>query len=283
MVGLHLQHEVHYRGTTINPQITNRHTRRAGHGVDHVAGLHHHALDGGTCDVRTSGATGDTENGAARIRVPPGAAEPDECWDEHDSAGIGHAFCERTNFTRGINDVEAVAQPLHGSPGHKDCTLECIDRWLRIELPCHRGEHALGRRRTRRADIQQHETAGAIGVLGAARCETRLAKERRLLIAGNATHGHTSGNRAVGNRRTDATARGANLGQLVFVDAEQRARVIAPAQRANIEQHRARCIGHVGREGSTTRESVHEKCIDRGERKVLVACNFGVAQQPLDL
>ena len=283
MVGLHLQHEVHHCSPTIDAKIANRHTRRTSHCIDHVASLHHHALHRGACKVCARRAAGDAENGAAGIRVPPRAAEPGERRHQHDAASIRHALGKRTNLTRCIDDVEAVAQPLHGCTGHKNRTFEGVHRRLRAELPRDCGEHARSRRRTRRADIEQDKTAGAVGVLGAAWREACLTKECSLLITCHATHRHTSGNRTVGSRHADATARSTDFRQLTLVDAEHRAGVVAPAQRANVKEHRARCIGHVGGERGTTCEAMHEKRVDRGECEVPVAAHFGVAQEPLDL
>ena len=60
-----------------------------------------------------------------------------------------------------------------------------------------RREHALGGRRAVRADVHEHEAAGAVGVLGHARREAGLAEQRRLLVAGDAaTRGCRPGRRS---------------------------------------------------------------------------------------
>ena len=57
---------------------------------------------------------------------------------------------------------------------------------LVADLPGDRREQPEAARRPVRAGVHEHERAGAVGALGVARVEARLAEERGLLVAGDA-------------------------------------------------------------------------------------------------
>ena len=91
------------------------------------------------------------------------------------------------------------------------------------------------------ADVHQHERAGAVGVLGHARLEARLAEQRGLLVAGDAADRDAAGPAA----------------QPATVDAEPAAR------RPHLGQHATRHAEQVAQLGRTTRSARMSKSIVR--------------------
>ena len=84
---------------------------------------------------------------------------------------------------RGLDQAEVVAQPLHQRTGDRDRALEGVDRWLIADLVAERRQQAALAGHRLGAGVEQHEAAGAIGVLRLAGAEARLAEEGRLLVS----------------------------------------------------------------------------------------------------
>ena len=135
------------------------------------------------CSMR--GVARQADDRAAGVRIPVGRAEADERRHEVDAAGIGHVAHQALDIGRRADRPQTVAQPLHGRAGHEHRAFERVGR-LVAEPPRHRRQQALLRRHRPRPGVEQHEAAGAVGVLGLAGLEAGLAEERRLLIAGGA-------------------------------------------------------------------------------------------------
>ncbi len=163
------------------------------------ARLPRHRLHDRAHEVRARRAAGQAEHGTARVRVEPRRTEPGERGHEHHAVGVVDARRERSRFRRRVDDAEAVAQPLHRGAGHEDRSLHRVGDGV-AELPRDRGEQSVDRRRVRVAQVHEHERTGAVGVLGHARREARLAEQRGLLVAGDARHRHREPRGAVRDR-----------------------------------------------------------------------------------
>ncbi len=151
------------------------------------------------------------------------------------------------------------------------------------ELPSNRGEHPLGRWWARLSHVEQHERPGAVGVLRHARVHTRLAEQRRLLIAGDPADRNAFGNPAVGSGGADVSTRRDDLGQRCDRNTDQLAQLGVPRTRSDVAQHRPTRIGHVGDESATSGEVPHEPRIDRADGEVVVDGDVAVLEQPCRL
>ena len=126
------------------------------------------------------------------------------------------------------------------------------------------------------AGVEEDEAPGAVGVLRLARLAASLAEQRRLLVAGDPGDRHLGAELA---RRPVDVGGGQRLRQALRVDAEQLAELGVPAPLADVEEHRPRRVGEVGR--VTAGELEDEPGVDRPEDRV---GRLGdVSQQPLDL
>ena len=153
--------------------------------------------------MRPGRAAGQAEDRAARVRVPvrrpsPVSAgtntTPPESGTDRASASLSAAF----------EQAEPVAQPLHGRAGHEHRSLERVGQRAGAVHPRHRGQQPGLRPHDRGAGVGQHERPGAVGALGGAGREARLAEQRRLLVAGDARDRQRRGRgtRRVGVRRS---------------------------------------------------------------------------------
>ena len=88
--------------------------RRGGHGIGHVAHLERHALDAGPRQLGAADAAGEAGHDAARLGIPPRAAQAGERGDEGDAAAVGHRRRQRADLGGRRDDAEPVAQPLDG-------------------------------------------------------------------------------------------------------------------------------------------------------------------------
>ena len=185
-------------------------------------------------------AAGQAEDGAPRIGVPVWSAQTGKCGNEVDAAVVGDAGREPLDLRRGADDAQPVAQPLHGRAGNEDTSLERVIGAL-ATLPRHGGQQVVARRDRDLSGIEQHEAAGAIGVLGQPRLEASLTEQRRLLVAGDAGHRH---GRALNRRLVAQTPdEGTTRGQYGTRNVEQRKQFVIPVAPVNVVQQRAAGVG----------------------------------------
>ena len=139
----------------------------------------------------------------------------------------------------------------------------------------------------RRPEVHEHERAGAVGVLGHARREARLAEQRRLLVAGDAAHRHARPARAVaGAVMPKRPLDGRTSGRHERGHAEQRraAPATTPARRCR----RAACGSRstvrwrARRRGAAGEVPQHPR-VDGAERQVGGALDAAFGEQPLEL
>ena len=182
-----------------------------------------------------------------------------------------------------VDDLEAVAQPLDRGPGGEDRPLEGVGDGAVGERPRHRRQHALRRRRQLGADVEQHEAARAVGVLGHAGMEAGLAEQRRLLVAGDAADGEAGRSAAAVRGHPDPPARRTDVGQVVDGHVEELAQLVVPRQPLDVEQQRAAGVGRVGGEDLPAGQVPDQPRVDRAEGEVGGARDTASPQQPLEL
>ena len=151
-------------------------------GPDRVDGLVGDRLERGAGQVGSTVAAREPDDRPARVGIPVRRAEPGQGRHEVDVVVGVEGGGQPLGLRRLRDHAEPVAQPLHGGAGDEDRGLERVVGAL-AEAPGDRREQALPGVRRLRAGVEQHEAAGPVGVLCAARVVARLAEERRLLVA----------------------------------------------------------------------------------------------------
>ena len=142
-------------------------------------------FQGGADNLRAAAAPRQADDGAAGVLIPIGRAQADK--GRHnidviaaiDAGGDGFAFGGR------VNQPQFIAQPLHGRPRREDAAFQRVLRGLFAHLPGDGRQQIVGRGLRRFPRIHQHKAASAVGVFGHAGLIGRLAKGRRLLVAGH--------------------------------------------------------------------------------------------------
>ncbi len=115
-----------------------------------------------------------------------GAPRPTNAGTRYTPSVSGDLLHQPFDVRRCGDRLQPVAQPLHRRAGDEHRPFERIGHvWPPICQPTVVSRPLCDGHR-RLARIEQHEAAGAVGVLRRARLEARLPEERRLLIAGNA-------------------------------------------------------------------------------------------------
>ncbi len=84
---------------------------------------------------------------------------------------------ERFNVGRVFNDSQPVSQPLDRGTADEHAPFQCVVG-LVSSAACDSGEQSVLGRQWFVTDVHQHETTGAIGVLGHSVASTVLAEER---------------------------------------------------------------------------------------------------------
>ena len=191
---------------------------------------------------------GEPDDGAAGVGAPVRSEQPGERRHEAHASGVGHLAGERLHVGGIRDDAELVAQPLHRRAGDGDRALEGVHRRLVAELVGDRGEQSRRRAHDVGTGVEQHEVAGAVGVLRLAGGEAHLTDRGGVLVAQVAAHRHGTAERtggagdAVGvGRRARADGR-----QHRTWDAEQRQQLVVPVERGEVHQHGAAGVGRVG-------------------------------------
>ncbi len=282
-------------GQALHQRIIHRHAaidverRRVAavqaHRLDQVAALQADGVEGRAGDLRPAGVAGDAEDGAPRIGVPIGRAEPGEGRHNGDAARVGDARGEGFDIGGRVDDAEAVAQPLHGGAGDEDATLERIGAGA-VETIGDRGQQAVCRGDGLGPGVRQHEGAGAVGAFHHAGREAGLADERCVLIARDAGDRHRRAQK-VGRRRAEIAGAVLDLRQHRARHVEKCQQLVVPVADMDVVEHGARGVGGVGRVHRPAGEPPQEKAVDgsEGERAGLGggACAGHVVEQPGEL
>ena len=234
--------------------------------------------------MRAPGAEREPDDRAARVRVPVRGAEASERGHEVHAIVAIQRSGQRLRLGRAGDDAEPVAQPLHGRAGDEDRCLERV-RARVADAPRQRRHKPGRRRRHGEARVQQHERAGAVGVLAHARIHARLPEQRGLLVPRRARQRRGV---AVQRLRTgvaeDPGAR-QHARQRPLGNPEQLQQLGVPAPGVNVVQHRARGVGAVGH--VLPRELEGKPRVDGAEHGAAgehaLAQAVDVFEQPLDL
>ena len=116
---------------------------------------------------------------------------------------------------------------------------------LVADLVADRGQQAVLAGHLLGAGVEQHEVAGAVGVLGLADLEAGLAERGRLLVAEDAGDRHAAEHAALADVAVHLGG-GPDLRQHRQRDAHLLGDVRVPGQRVEVHQHGARGVGRVG-------------------------------------
>ena len=145
----------------------------------------------------------------------------------------------------GVGDeAEVVAQPLHERPRDGDGALERIDRRGVVQLVADRREQPVGRVDDLGAGVEEHEVAGAVGVLRGADLEAGLPEGRRLLVTEDARDRHVDEDARLA-RAVDLRRR-ADLRQHRERHAHLGGDLLVPGEGAQVHEEGPRGVGDVG-------------------------------------
>jgi hypothetical protein len=178
------------------------------------------------------------------VGIPVGRTEPGEGGHHVDFLGRVGGLGQRLGLGRGGDDLETVAQPLHGGPGDEDRALQGVGRLAADPIGDGRQQPVLrGDRFTAR--VHQGEAARAVGRLHHARLKAGLADGRRLLVARH-TGDRQGPAEQLGGRRAELGVVVAHLGQQRLRHTEELQKLRAPALLVNVVEQGARGVGRVG-------------------------------------
>ena len=158
-----------------------------------------------------------------------GAPSPVSAGHEDHALGVVDGRGDRRGLGGRADDLQAVAQPLHGRAGHEDRALERVGQ-LAVGGAPGRGRQQPGVGALERgAGVGEDERAGAVGALRVARVEAGLPEQRRLLVAGDPgdrqrqVRGTTPGRCVAISPQLGTSSGSASRGY-----AEQRAQLVGP-------------------------------------------------------
>ena len=192
-----------------------------------------------------------------------GRTQADERGHEVHTAGVGDALGKLFRLGGGLDDLQAIAQPLHRRTGDEDAALEREHR-LATRAARERCQQSAFGGGAMLSGIEQQKRAGAVRVLRLSRLPASLAEQRRLLIAGDAGDGQRRAE-MVGRRRAEVAAGIPHFGKRSLRDAEQLEQIPVPRSLADVIQHGTRRIGVIGREGLSVREAEDQPTVDRAK------------------
>ena len=286
-VCLELHEEVVGAGAAVHVKNAQLAARVCGHGVTQVADLVSQGLKSCAGNVGAPGAARQAIDCAAGLAVPPGGAQAGEGRHNIDAAGVGDAQCQGLGLGRSANNAQLIAQPLDQCASHKDRALKRIDQpVVRRRARGHGGHQVVRAGAGLVAGVQQHKAAGAVGVFGLARLKTALAKQSRLLVAGNARDRNARGDPGVA-RLAKETRAGAHLGHHRGRDTKEVQQLLVPAAAVDVKQHRAACVGGVGRVHQAAGQDPDKPGVHGAKQKLTglgaLAGAGDVAQDPADL
>src|SRR5690606_12641919 len=98
------------------------------HGIDEILCLESYGFECGAGELCRTRVAGQPEDGAARLRVPPGCAKSDEGGHEIDILSKVRLACENAGIRRLADNLQSVAKPLHRSPRHEDGAFKRVCR-----------------------------------------------------------------------------------------------------------------------------------------------------------
>ena len=198
--------------------------------------------------MRAVRAAGDADDRAARVGIPPRRTEAGERGHDVDAAAVGNRFGERAGLGRVGDHAQAVAEPLDRGAGHEDRAFHRVgDVVGGAERPRDRREQSVDRLGQGRADVGEHERAGAVGVLRHARLDARLSEQRRLLIARDPADRNREPGGAIGAGNAEASARRRDRGEDRPRNVEERAQLVGPVAALDVVEHRAARVRRIGR------------------------------------
>ena len=145
---------------------------------------------------------------------------------------------------RPVDEIEAVAQPLHGAAGVEDAAFEGVGGPAFEAVGQGRYQPVIRYHRFL-AGVLQHETARAVSGLDRSGLQAGLTHSGRLLVPGHAGDGNIATEQF---RRGDAerAAIVVHLGQEFAGDMKELEQVPVPRLRVDVDQQGARRIGGVG-------------------------------------
>jgi hypothetical protein len=152
------------------------------------------------------------------------------------------------------------------------------------QRPGHRGEHALGRLRAGGAHVEQHEAAGAVGVLGHARVRRRPARTTR--PAGRRRCRRWGCPRApahVSDVRPKRPLDGITVGSACIGTPNRLAQLVAPRRACGCRTASCGWRWWVGGVHLAAGEVPHQPRVDGADRELVVDRDVAVLEQPLDL
>src|SRR6185437_6425232 len=234
--------------------------------------------------MRPRGATRNAHDHAARRGLPVGSAEADERGHEVHTIRGANAAGQALGVARGFNDAKAVAQPLYGRAGHENRAFERV-RGLAAPVARNRGEQAASRRSATGARVEQQKGARAIGVLSLTRAPAALSKQCRLLVARHTMYGEAAPEHP-GSRRSEQPARWTNLRKQRAGNAEKTAQLRAPAEGADIEEHRAGRVRRIGRVHRAAGQMPDQPAVHGPREQIAARCtrtDARLTKQPLEL
>ena len=166
---------------------------------------------------------------------------------------------------RRADHLQPVTQPLHHRPRNKDRAFQRVNR-LALQPIGHRRQQTVLRRHHLRPGVQQRKTPRPIGRFHHPRLKTRLPHRRRLLIPRHTRNWHRSPEHSR-IRHPEIIGAIAHLGQHPQRYVQQPANLGIPFLRADIEQHRPRCIRRIRRVNPPPRQPPDQERVHRPERQ----------------
>ena len=283
-IRLELHEEIIDGGAAIDAEFFDFDAGIGLHGLEDIHGLESDAFEGGAGNMAGVGAAGDAEDGAASGLIPMGGTEADEGWNEINAGTIGDACGEGFDIGGAADDAKAIAKPLDDGAGDKDAALECVGGFI-PDFPADGGEEiVLGRDRFV-AGVEDHKSAGAVGVLEHAGLKTHLAEERGLLIASDAGDGDGGVEELVGGLAINF-AGGADFRKQAAGDIEELEEFVIPLQSVNIKEEGAAGVADISDVQFAAGKIPDEPGIDGAEGELAgfgqIASAGDVIEEPLD-
>ena len=216
--------------------------------------------------MRFRRAAGQADNHAARVHIPVRRAKADEGGNHVDAARVGHALRHPLGIRRGVDDAQAVAQPLHSGARHENRAFESILDFS-VRAPRDGRHKAVFRLVDFRAGVHQHEAARAVCIFRHARLEAVLPEKRRLLVSRRARDGHRTADDLRVGLSVNLAGR-ANLRQHRRGNRQIAKQLLVPFQFINIIHQRTgrvRIIRHVD---PAARQLPDQPAVDGAEEKI---------------